>query len=400
MRNVVYVSGTRADYGLMRGVLAAIDQHPELRLSILVTGMHLLQDFGYTLSDIESDGYNISARVSMQLGEDSPAAMAKSLGIGLIGMTQAFEEVQPDIILLEGDRGESLAAAIAAGHMGIAIAHMSGGDVTAGAIDESIRHAISKFSHIHFPGTDLSARRLLAMGEREENVIMVGTPGCDLLAELDISPGQVAEELSLDLEQPVIVVLQHPETAGAEQQAGSQMRETMESVSALGYRTILIYPNSDAGGRDMIKVIQEYESLSFLSVYKSLPRDLYVGLLSVASVMIGNSSSSLTDAPNFGLPAINVGVRQAQRERGGNIIDVTHDRTEIKNKIEESIRRLDDPDFRSECRETPYKDVDTGGKVAAVLASVALGPILTQKAFCDHWLGGTGGKDSIGDTPS
>lgn len=382
-RHVVYVTGTRADYGLMRKVLFAIHRHPHLRLSLLVTGMHLLREFGYTVQEVERDGFEVSSRVSMALGEDTPAAMARSLGLGILGMAQAFEQSRPDIVLLEGDRGESLAAAISAGHMGIAVAHVSGGDVTAGVIDESIRHAITKFAHVHFPGTDLSARRLLAMGEDPAHVHMVGTPGSDLLAELSLRPEQVAERLGLDLSRPVVVVLQHPETAGAEEAAADQMRETMEAVSQLGHQTVLIYPNSDTGGREMIRVIQEYMGRSFLKTHQNLPREVFVGLLSVASVMVGNSSSALTDAPNFGLPAVNVGIRQASRERGGNIIDVPHDRERIRAAIEGALSRLDDPEFRACCRQSPYQDLNTAEQVAEVLADTELGPRLLQKVFHD-----------------
>ena len=381
---MVYISGTRADYGLMREVLREIDRHPSLKLSVLITGMHLLGDFGNTADEVDRDGFDICGKVSMELGEDSPAAMAKSLGIGLMGMVQSFEQVAPSIILLEGDRGESLAAASAAGHMGIAIAHMSGGDVTEGAIDESIRHAITKFSHIHFPGTELSAKRIRAMGENPKHVHMVGTPGCDLLSELDMHPSEVAKKLNLDLERPIVVVLQHPETVGAIDEAEKHIRETMEAVRRLNLQTVLIFPNADAGGRAMIRVIKEYGDWSELQLYASLPRPLYVGLLSVAAVMIGNSSSSLTDAPNFGLPAINVGKRQGSRERGGNIIDVVHDREHIFRAAVDAIDRSEDRAVKEACRQTPYRDDGVARKVALVLADLQLDSMLYRKVFDDR----------------
>ncbi|MBM3949805.1 MAG: UDP-N-acetylglucosamine 2-epimerase (hydrolyzing) [SAR202 cluster bacterium] len=387
-RHVMYITGTRADYGLMRDTLRAIDQHPRLRLSILVTGMHLLKEFGDTLQEVEKDGYPISHKVEMLGGGDSPKAMAQSLGRAVVEMAEAFGKSQPDFILLEGDRGESLAAAIAAAHMNVGVAHASGGDVS-GTIDESIRHAITKFAHIHFPGTSLSARRILAMGEDPWRVHMVGTPGSTLKVEPPMTKADVGKMLGTNLTGPVIVVLQHPVTTEADD-AGRQMRETMEAVRGFGVRTVLIYPNSDAGGRAMMEVIKEYERQPFLATFKNLPRPTYVALLSVADVLVGNSSSALSNAPNFGLPAVNVGTRQQGRERGGNIIDAGYDREEIQRAIQYALDHGDDQAFRAKCRQSPFRDDDAGAKIADVLASVEMGPKLIQKRFFDGALADTG----------
>ena len=380
-RLVIYVSGTRADYGLMRGTLRAIDEHPSLRLSILVTGMHLLEEFGDTLKDVESDGFEIGHKVRMLTSEDTPAAMGRSVGTAILKMVDAFEASQPDLVLLEGDRGESLAAAIAASHLNIAVAHASGGDVT-GTIDESIRHAITKFAHVHFPGTSLSARRIRAMGEDSWRIHMVGTPGANLKTDPATTKETVGTEIGTDLFGHVFVVLQHPVTTEADD-APRQMRETMEAVCSFEEPTVVIYPNSDAGGRAMIEVIKEYEELPFVSAFKSLPRPVYTSLLSVSDVMVGNSSSALSNAPNFGLPAVNVGTRQMGRERGGNLIDVGHDQEEIRRAIRYALDHLDDADFRAGCRESPYHDIDAAGQIAGVLSTVELGPGLIQKRFCD-----------------
>jgi GDP/UDP-N,N'-diacetylbacillosamine 2-epimerase (hydrolysing) len=382
-RHIVYVTGTRADYGLMKEVLYAIEAHPNLDLSILITGMHLLNEFGATEDLIVQDGFKISARVSMTLGEDSSAAMAKSVGIALLGMVQAFESDKPDVILLEGDRGESLAAAIGAAHMQIAVAHMSGGDVTGGAIDEPIRHAITKFAHIHFPGTNLSAERIKSMGEDPAHIHMVGTPGCDIRNELSIEPDEVAKQLDLDLEQPIVLVLQHPVTTEPEA-APDQMRETMEAVRNLGLQSIVVYPNSDAGGRQMISVIQEYQDLPFIKIHQNLSRELFVGLLNITSVMVGNSSSALVEAPSLGVPAVDIGARQASRERGNNIFEVPHDSIAIEKIIRSIIARLNDKEFKAQCLMSPYRDMDTPNRVAEILGNVEINGSLFQKAFCDR----------------
>lgn len=379
------MTGTRADYGLMRETLTAIDRHPHLSLSLLVTGMHLAEEFGNTIKDVEKDGYRISHRINMLAPDDKPAGMARSIGSAIVDMSLAFEESQPDFVLLEGDRGESLAAAIAAAHMNIAVAHISGGDVTGTIIDESVRHAITKFAHIHFPGTNLSAERLQRMGEDQWRINMVGTPGANLKKALSMRADEVAKALGLDLSRPVFLVLQHPVTT-EDSESPHQMRETMDAVCGLGEQTVVVYPNSDAGGRRMIKVIEGYEHLPFVHAFKSLPRQTYVGLLSVADVMIGNSSSAVVDAPNFGLPAVNVGTRQQGREHGGNLIDVGHDCDDIRRAIRYALDHQNDPAHQSRWNESPYEDIDAAEQIAQALGTVQLGPQLVQKRFDDSWL--------------
>ena len=385
-RHVLYVTGTRADYGLMTGVLRAIASHPKLRLSVLVTGMHLSQEFGETIKEVEKDGFQISHRLEILPEEDEVLSMAKAVGTAIVKMADAFQASQPQFVLLEGDRGESLAAAIAAAHMNIAVAHVSGGDVTGTVIDEGIRHSITKFAHIHFPGTRLSERRLLSMGEDPWRVHMLGTPGCDLTAELALSSNEVAEHLGIDPARRVLVVLQHPVTTEADD-APRQMRETMEAVVALKEQAIVIYPNADSGGREMIRVVKEYERVPCIHSYKSLPRATYVGLLSIATALIGNSSSGVVEAPDFGLPAVNVGTRQQGRERGGNLLDVGYCREEIELAVKYIMAHQEDPDLRQKWGQSPYRDTGTAARIAEVLGKVELGPKLLQKRFCDDGLG-------------
>ena len=382
LRHVLYISGTRADYGLMKDTLRTISAHPRLRLSVLVTGMHLSEDFGNTVNEIERDGFEIVAKVGMLASDDTPAAMARSLGNGLADMATAFEQIRPDFVLLEGDRGESLAAAIAAAHMSVAVAHVSGGDVTGTTVDESIRHAITKFAHLHFPGTELSARRLVSMGEDPWRVHMVGTPGTNLAAEPRLSREELVRDLGLALDRPLLLALQHPVTTQVDE-APVQMRETMEAVTSFGYDTVVVYPNADAGGRAMIEVIEEYEHLPHVHTFKSLPREAFVALLSVTSVMVGNSSSALTEAPCFALPAVNVGSRQQGRERGGNLIDTGHNSDEISVAVQHGLDHLSDPAFRARCAESPYQDVDAAAQIADVLSMAELGIGLVQKRFYD-----------------
>ena len=207
-----------------------------------------------------------------------------------------------------------------------------------------------------------------------------------------MSPNEVAEDLGLDLSRQVLLVLQHPVTTES-LEASKQMRETMDAVCTFEEETVVVYPNADAGGREMIEVIQDYEHLPFVHAFKSLPRRTYVGLLSVASVMIGNSSSSLVDAPNFGLPAVNVGTRQQGRERGGNLIDVPGDCEGIRRAIRFALEHQHDALSRSKWSESPYVDIDAAEQIAEVLGNLELGPGLIQKRFDDSWINGAKGLD-------
>jgi len=347
--------------------------------------MHLSPEFGETVKEIEKDGFEISHKLPILPTDDAVLAMAKGVGTAILAMADAFDASPPEFILLEGDRGESLAAAIAAAHMNIAVAHVSGGDVTGTIIDEGIRHSITKFAHVHFPGTDMSSKRLLLMGEDPWRVHMVGTPGVNLKSELSMTPEEVARELDLGGTEKVVAVLQHPVTTEADD-APEQIRETMAAISALAAETVVIYPNADAGGREMIKVIKEYEHLPFIHCFKSLPRATYVGLLSMADVLVGNSSSGIVEAPDFGLPTVNVGTRQLGREHGGNLFNVGYSQVEIQDAISYIIEHRDDTELHERCSQSPYQDIDTGAQIAQVLSTVELGPSLIQKMFCDDLL--------------
>ena len=377
-RRIAVVTGTRAEYGILYPVLKAIETRTELKLALVVTGMHLSHEFGYTVREIENDGFSIEARVDMLLSSDTPAGMAKSIGLGVIGMAQTWEQLKPDIILVLGDRVEPLAAAIAGAYCTIPVAHISGGDATRGGLDEYARHAITKLATIHFATTKKSAERIIKMGEDEWRVHVVGSPALDIiLNEPLLSPKKLAERIKLDLSQPLILVVQHPVTTQVDD-APEQMRVTLECIVELGYHTVLIYPNSDAGGRSMIEVIKQYERYPFIKTFKSLPRREYLSLMKVASVMVGNSSSGIVEAPSFGLPVVNVGIRQEGRERGQNVIDVGHDKKEIVRAIR---RALKDATFLKQVKkcDSSYGDGKAGVRIAKILSEVELSPALLMK---------------------
>lgn len=376
-RRIAAITGTRAEYGIIRSVLAAMQDHPELELELLVTGMHLCHEYGHTIDEIRTDGFSVDATVDMVLSSDTGASMARGVGLAIIGMSQALERLGPDIIMITGDRGEMLAAAICGAHMNIPVAHLHGGEVS-GTVDESIRHAITKLSHIHLVATDASGERVRKLGENPDHIYVVGAAGLD---EIVTGPYPTREEVSrrlgFDPKEPLVLLTQHPVTTEIEH-AADQMRTTLKALDELGVQTVVVYPNSDAGGRAMMDVIDEYRAEPWLRGYANIGRELYLSVMSAADVMIGNSSSGIIEAPLFGLPFVNVGTRQAGRERAGNVIDVGYDADEIAAVVR---RLLEDEAFLSTHSETTsiYGDGHSGPRIADLLAKIALEPGLVQK---------------------
>lgn len=377
MKKIAVVTGTRAEYGLLAPVMRAIQNHPQLDLSIIATGMHLSQDHGYTIDQIAKDGFKITASVDMHLENSigAPgASISMSLGVGIMGIARVFDRIEPDIVLILGDRGEALIAAITALHMNIPIAHIHGGDtMTGGVIDSSIRHAITKLAHIHFSATAESAARIKRLGEEPWRIHTVGAPGLDtILNSKLLSKEELVEIYSLNANEPLLLVVQHPITTEPEK-AADQMRTTLEALSELNMQTILIYPNSDAGGASMIRVIKEYGDHSFILTSKSLPYIEYLSLLNIADVLIGNSSSGIIEAPMFNLPVVNIGIRQEGRQRSTNIIDVDHDKEQIIEAIlcAKFKRRVNHVNI--------YGDGTAGLRIANVLAGLEIDDKLLQK---------------------
>lgn len=378
-RKIVVITGTRAEYGLLYPVMKAIENNPKLELSIIATGIHLSVEHGYTINEIKKDGFKIDSVVDMLLSNDTGASMAKSLGIGIIGITQALEQIKPDITLILGDRGEPFAGAIASAHMNIPVAHIHGGDsTTGGCIDESIRHSITKFAHIHFPATEESAQRIKKLGEEPWRIYVVGAPGLDTILNMElIKRAQLIEKFSLDVNEPLLIAIQHPVTTKPGN-AAKEIRITLEALAELNIQTILIYPNADAGGRSMIEVIKEYEHLPFLHTFKSLSHMEYLSLMKIANALVGNSSSGIIEASSFYLPVINIGIRQEGRQHVNNVINVVHDKAKI---IEAINTALYDEGFINKVREcvNPYGDGKAGVRIAEVLAEIEINNELLQK---------------------
>lgn len=378
-RNITVLTGTRAEYGLLKSSMEEIRDHEGLSLSIVATGMHLSPKHGMTVDDIREDGFTVDREVLMQVDGDSGGAMAKSLGVGLMGLTDAFNDLDPDIVLLLGDRGEALAGALAAAHMNIPVAHVHGGDSMYGAvIDDSIRHAITKFAHIHFPASKLSAERIRKMGEEEWRITISGAPGLDdILAGEYTDPEIVFDKYDLDLDKPSLLVVQHPVTTQSDR-ASDQMAATLDAVESFDVQIVLIYPNSDAGGEAIISEIESRSNTQSIQAFRSLPRREYLGIMDAVDVMVGNSSSGIIEAPSFSLPVVDVGPRQEGRERAENTLSVPHDLSEVRSAIETC---LGDPEFQQQVDacENPYDYDGAGRRIADRLFEVNLDESLLRK---------------------
>lgn len=375
-RKILYITGTRADYGLMRSVLRAIEEHPHLSLEIIVTGMHLMPEFGMTINEIEKDEFKIHV-IDATYEKDDKESMATFIGKFIQLLTRKVSQIKPDIILILGDRGEMLAGAIVGAYLTITVAHIHGGDTTS-TIDEIARHAITKLAHIHFAATEKSAERIIKMGEEPSNVFVVGAPGLDsILNENLIDPMELSKKYNLNLSEPILLIVQHPVTTEVND-ASKQIRETLDAISELKYQTILIYPNADAGGRRMIEVIKKYEKYPFIKTFKNLPRIDYLSLMKIVSVMIGNSSSGIIEAPSFGLPAVNIGSRQEERQRAENVIDVDYNKEQIKSAIEKALH---DEDFKRKVKncKNPYGDGKASVRIADILGKIRIDKKLLQK---------------------
>ena len=387
-RGVAVFTASRAEYGLQYPVLRAVQDHPALRALLIVSSAHLTSGFGSTVDEIERDGLRVDAQVPMPVAGDNPAATAHAIGVGIQGIGKALVRLEPDFLIVHGDRYEALAAAIAGTQMNIPTAHIEGGDRTdGGAHDDSIRHAITKLAHLHFPSNAEASDRIRRLGEEDWRIQTVGLPTIDLIRQRQFAPpDELSERFGLDVTRPLVVFTQHS-VATEFEEAGAQVRPSVEALEALadtGVQVLITYPNQDAGGR---RIVGELEKLSTrarqgIQIHASLGRHVYHGLLDVCGrhrgVCVGNSSSGIKETPAFGCPTVNIGARQRNRLRAQNVIDVGYDRDAILAALRKG---LNDEGFRHECRnvENPYGQGNAGERIAATLASVELGSRLLQK---------------------
>lgn len=378
-RKICVVVGSRANYGSIKMALRAIEQHPDLRLQVVVGASALLDRYGSAVSVLEEDGFEITARLNMLLDGGTPATMVQSTGVGMMQLPVVFEQLRPDFVLTVGDRYETMATALSAVYMNIPLAHTMGGEVS-GTIDESVRHAITKLAHVHFPACSDARHRIIRLGESPQFVIQTGCPRIDLVSEVlaaernALTPDLFAEGVggSFDLDKPFVMISQHPVTTEYGQ-GERQMWETIMAAYELGMPCVVFWPNADAGADDVARALRKFRERyddSNMHFFKNLPPETYTKLMKRTACLVGNSSSAIREGAFIGTPAVNVGTRQQRRQRGRNVIDVDHDRRQIGEAIN---RQLGHGPYESD---PIYGDGRAGERIAEALATVQ--PVLQK----------------------
>lgn len=383
-RRIAVFTGTRADYGLLFYVLQAIQSDPDLQLQLIVSGSHLSPEYGLTVQQIEQDGFEIAARVEMLLSADSAVATVKSMGLGLIGFADALQRLQPDLLLLLGDRYEALAVAQAALLMHIPLFHLHGGELTEGAYDDAIRHAITKFSQYHGTSTEVYRQRVIQLGESPDRVFCVGSPGLEAITRQAVwSRHDMLKTLGLPADARYLLLTYHPETQdiASTRSAISNLLQACLSFESL--YLIATYPNADEGGRLIIKQLElaQQQHPERIRLFSSLGQSRYLAAVRHAEVVVGNSSSAVIEVPSLHVPSVNVGQRQAGRLAARSVLHCGHDVTEIAQTINTALT-LDCTGVSN-----PYGDGEVSQKIVSLLKTVAL---CCQKRFYDV----VSGKDS------
>lgn len=366
MKRVAVITTSRADFGIYRPLLAAIQAAPELELLLVVAGMHLAPEMGLTVREIEAEGWPIAARVECLLSSDSNLGMAKSLGLAVLGHAEALARLNPDLVVILGDRFEMFAAAAAAGPLRLPLAHLHGGELTLGALDDAWRHAMTKLSHLHFVTTQDHARRVIAMGEESWRVTVSGALSLDNLTAMDLLGREdLAHELEIGLDPAPLLVTFHPETL-ADDPPARQMAEVLAALEALARPMVFTLPNADAGGRELAALVRDFcRDHPWAVARDNLGTRRYFSLMKHAAAMLGNSSSGIIEAPSLGLPVVNLGQRQAGRTRGANLIDAACQREAILAALEQALA----PDFRAQAEQTP-NPYQRGGAAGIILETI------------------------------
>ena len=385
-RAICVVTTSRADFGLLRGLICEIRDDPVLQLQVIASGMHLVKEFGSTWREIEANGIRIDKKIEMRMKGNSNAANLGSISLGISRFTSAFAELKPEILVLLGDRFELLAPAISALMLGIPTAHIHGGELSEGAIDDSVRHAITKMASLHFAATDTYRRRIIQMGEQPRRVFNFGAPGLDQIRTSRLlTKAELENDLGIDLSKPVALVTYHPATrdlAGTE----AQLSSLLNALNASLLTAVFTMANADAQGALINSRLQATcaEHTERFKWFPNMGHQRYLSCLKHFSLMVGNSSSGLTEAPSFRLPVVNIGDRQRGRVRAANIIDVPGD----EYAIQKAINRALSTRFRASLRgmRNPYDRFHDGKasvRIKNVLRDVVISSDLLRKQFYD-----------------
>lgn len=384
-RTVAVVTTSRADYSHLYWVLRELQEHPRIELRLIVTAAHLAEEFGRAVEEIEADGFRVDERIECLAASDDDVGMAETIGTAVLGLAEALGRMRPDLLLLVADRHELLAPAAVALALRIPIAHVEGGEVSEGAVDDAVRNAVTKLSHLHFTPTEAARRRVLAMGEEEWRVHRVGAPSLDHLRRSRL-PGreEIEKTLGVELDEPSLLVAYHPVTI-----ARDTLRETdalFAALERLPHQLLFVFPNADAGSRRLVRRARELcRSRDRAHLFVNLNPVVYWGLLRQVSAMVGNSSSGIMESPSIPLPTVNVGIRQQGRERAANVLDAAAEPEAILEAVETAL----DPRFRQELQglDNPYGDGRAAERIVEVLAEVPLGEelLLKRAVPVDEW---------------
>lgn len=383
MRTIGVVTGGRSDYGCLVPILREIEKTPGLGLRLFVTGMHLEKAFGETVRTIEADGFPIEERIPLSLSSDDPSAIVRAMGQALAGFAGVFKRLRPDLLLLLGDRFEMQAAALSALPFKIPVAHVHGGEISRGAMDDPLRHSITKLSHLHFAATEVYARRLLQMGEEPWRVIVSGAPALDHCREVSfLGKGELEKRLGVSLAVPPLLVTYHPVTLEYEK-TGDQVGELFATLEALQHPVLFTAPNADTSHGVIQKGIENFTKrhAAWSWFVSNLGTRAYFSMMKLAAAMVGNSSSGIVEAPSFALPVVNIGTRQEGRLRSENVIDVGYSRQEITAGIQRALS----PSFRMRLSgmANPYGDGQAAQRIVKQLAQISITQDLIAKRFVD-----------------
>lgn len=375
MRVIAFLTGSRGEWGYIRPIIKAIEEDEGLDYQIIATHMHLLPEFGLSINEIQKEGFRISEKLYMTFDGYNSHTMVKSLGVLLLELPTILQRLKPDILLLAGDRGEQLMGAIAAGHLGIPVAHIQAGELS-GNIDGIVRHAITKLAHIHFAANEEFAQRVTKLGEQKFRIFNTGAPQLDELVSGMFTPiSELNNKFNIKSEEKILLAVQHPVTE-EEQYAGEHTAITINALNRCGLKTIMIYPNADAGSEDVRKSINSIRG-NKIFLFRNLAREDYLGLMRRAEAIVGNSSSGILEAPTFGLPCVNIGNRQKGRPQASNVINVDYDEAAIIGAINKAIS----PAFQEQARNSinPYGDGYSAKRIADILKTIPLNDQLLNK---------------------
>lgn len=378
MRSICVVTGTRAEYGLLRNVMYKINESKKLKLQLVVTGTHLSQDFGYTLKEILKDGFTIDEKVPILMQGNSKDIIAKEMGLFMIGLSQCFQRLKPDLLLVLGDRYEIFAAAATAMVMNIPIAHISGGEITEGAVDEQIRHSITKMASIHFPGAYVYAQNIINMGEEKWRVFNVGDPGIEGMKKMKfLSKEELCKEIGILIDEETLLVTFHSVTLEYKK-LEDHVNNLINALYKLNKKTVITYPNADEGGKYIIERLKEFQkSNNKVFLYESLGSLKYLSVMKYCGAVVGNSSSAIVEAPFLKVPVVDIGNRQKGRLKAENIIECGYEENEIINAIIKALSK----EFRDLCANTKslYGEGNTSEEIVKILEGIPLDEKLLKK---------------------